>query len=181
MTNNWQRGWRIACAGLAFGLVVLLQLLQPASVVRFDEGLRDTFVRLHARDTPEDRLVIVDIDEHAIQEIGAWPWSRGKVADLIEALMIDYEARKIALDIVFPKRGDDTGDQRLALLLEHLPVIKAQVLDYTPDRTDTLAEGLLSSGQPNQAGAGTGQPTTYPRLAISATTPLSRAPRARAT
>jgi adenylate cyclase len=152
VTNNWQRWGRIACAGLAFGLVVLLQLLQPVSVVRFDEGLRDTFVRLHASDTPEDRLVIVDIDAHAIQEVGNWPWPRGKVADLIEALMIDYEARKIALDIVFPKRGDTTGDQRLALLLEHLPVTKAQVLDYTPDRTDTLAEGALSSGQPSQVG-----------------------------
>ena len=156
MTNNWQRGWRVACAGLAFGLVVLLQVLQPASVVSFDEGLRDIFVRLHASEAPEDRFIIVDIDEHAIQEIGAWPWSRGKVADLIEALMIDYEARKIALDIVFPKRGDTTGDQRLALLLEHLPVTKAQVLDYTSGRAAPLAEGALSSGQPMPEGSDKG-------------------------
>lgn len=134
------------CACLALGLVMLLQLFQPAYVVRFDEGLRDILVRLHASDAPENRLAIVDIDERSMHEVGTWPWPRAKVADLIELLMMDQGARKIALDIVFPKRGDSIGDERLALLLTHLPVTKAQILDYTSDRSDTLAEGKLSHG-----------------------------------
>ena len=131
---------------------MLLQAFQPAYVVRFDEGLRDIFVRLHATQTPDDRLAVVDIDERAMQEIGPWPWPRAKVADLIEILMIDHGVRKIALDIVFPKRSDPIGDERLALLLAHLPVTKAQVLDYTKDRNEALQEGQLSSGQQDPAG-----------------------------
>ena len=62
---------------------MLLQVFQPAYVVRFDEGLRDIFVRLHATETPDERLAVIDIDERAMQEIGPWPWPRAKVADLI--------------------------------------------------------------------------------------------------
>lgn len=147
MTNSGQQRWRLVCVGLALGLVLWLQFFEPLSVMRFDEGLRDTFVRLHASEVPEERVTIVDIDERSMQEVGTWPWPRAKMADLIEALVLDHEARKVALDIVFPKRGDTTGDERLALLFSHLPVTKAQVLDYASDRSDSLAQGVLSSGQ----------------------------------
>ena len=157
---------------------MLLQVFQPAYVVRFDEGLRDIFVRLHATETPDERLAVIDIDERAMQEIGPWPWPRAKVADLIEILMIDHGARKIALDIVFPKRGDPMGDERLALLLTHLPITKAQVLDYTKDRNEALQEGLLSRGPQDPAGQKAVNYRTEPvwyRLGIAPDTPFAAA------
>lgn len=148
MTRYWQRWSRGVCVLLALAVTVLLQLAQPVPLARLDEGLRDIFVRLHASDAPETRMTIVDIDEESLKEEGAWPWPRAKVADLIEGLFLDYGARKVALDIVFPKLADPVGDTRLALLMQHMPVIKAQVLDYAAERSYRLEEGVLSAGQP---------------------------------
>lgn len=156
MTAWARRLCRAAFAALAFALVVLLQSLQPAYVARFDEGLRDIFVRLHASEQPEERIAVVDIDDGSIQELGPWPWPRARVADLVEVLVMEQGARKVALDIVFTRRGDEVGDERLALLLENMPVTEAQVLDYTGGRGEPLEEGMPNGGMELGAGFGLG-------------------------
>ena len=105
---------------------------------------------------------MVDIDERSIQELGQWPWPRARVADLVELLVLEQGARKVALDIVFTRRADKTGDERLSVLLENMPVTQAQVLDYTWGRGETLEVGRLSGGMETgvakvpQAGLGLG-------------------------
>ena len=125
-------------------LVIAMEFLRPAFDRRLDESFRDTFLRLTASSQPEDRLVIVDINDEAIRTVGPWPWSRGQIADLLEILLADYGARAIALDMVFPEASahDPDGELRLAQLLKHGPISIAQVLDYT-DRPEQLAQGVL--------------------------------------
>jgi len=147
VTRYWQRWSRGVCVVLALAVTILLQLAQPNMATRLDEGMRDTFVRLNASEAPETRMTIVDIDEQSLKEEGVWPWPRAKVADLIEGLFLDYDARKVALDIVFPKPADPDGDARLALLMAHMPLTNAQVLDLAADRSYHLEEGVLSAGQ----------------------------------
>lgn len=58
-------------------------------------------------------IVIVDIDEPSLQREGRWPWSRVKVARLIDALE-QQGAKLIGFDVVFSEPEDNPIDQVLA-------------------------------------------------------------------
>ena len=144
---------RLALAGLACALALWVQWQRPGAVVRLDEGLRDAFLRFTADTGPEDRLVVIDINEDALREIGPWPWPRERVADLVETLLGNYAARAVGLDIVFAEPGNAAGDARLAALAQHAPLTLAQVLDFTP-RDLPIFQGVLVGGEPMKAGSG---------------------------
>jgi adenylate cyclase len=58
-----------------------------------------------AKPQPEERLVVVDINEATLSDVGPWPWPRKKVADFVEILLSTYQARAVGLDIVFTEAG----------------------------------------------------------------------------
>lgn len=118
-----------------------------------DEWLRDHFVRLHASARPESRIVIVDIDEASLASAGPWPWPRTRIADVIDALLHDYGARGVALDMVLPEPADSEGDSRLAELARTKPLVLAQALDYV-ERPAPLRIGLLSGGRAAEKNGG---------------------------
>ncbi len=108
-----------------------------------DEWLRDRALRLQTTSAPEPRMLVVDIDEASLAEIGPWPWPSSKIADLTEILLTDYRARGVALDIVLPQPGDHDGDTRLLLLSQNMPLVLAQAFDYSVNRPQPLREGRL--------------------------------------
>jgi adenylate cyclase len=130
---------------LAFVLTLWIEWQRPALVTRLDEGLRDSFLRWNASDQAEDRLVVIDINEAALEQIGPWPWPRQQVADLTELLLGPYGARMVGLDIVFADAGDPQGDARMASLAAHAPLTLAQIFDYTP-RNPPILQGTLTGG-----------------------------------
>ena len=140
--------WLARCLIGAVALVVALVLSEqrPDFVTRLDEGMRDSFVRLTANTIPEERLVVIDIDDASLRELGAWPWSRSKIADMIEFLLGDYEAQGVALDMVFPEPADPLGDMRLAALAQHAPLALAQVFDFS-QRDQPTSQGALAGGE----------------------------------
>lgn len=145
---------RAIIAVLAFAVLLAVEWQRPAYVDRLDEGLRDTFLRLAADSRPEDRLVVIDIDDAALEATGSWPWPRQRVADLTELLLGTYAARAVGMDIVFPEPGDSQGDARLASLAAHAPLALAQIFDYAP-RQPAIVQGTLAGGM-NDARAANG-------------------------
>ena len=141
---------RVGIAVLACVLALFVEWQRPGFILRLDEGLRDSFVRLIADRQPENRVVVIDIDEETLREIGPWPWPRTQVADLVEILLGTYGARAVGLDVVFPEPGDAAGDARLAALAEHAPLALAQIFDFTP-RDKAVLEGTLVGGINQQA------------------------------
>lgn len=136
---------RALIAFLACLLVALTELIQPSLERQLNEGLRDIFLRLAASKSFENRVVIVDINDEDLRLLGPWPWSRSRIADMVEILLTDHGARAVGLDIVFPESSVDdvAGDMRLAHLAQYGPLALAQVLDYTP-RTIPLTQGVLA-------------------------------------
>ncbi|MEF8834491.1 MAG: CHASE2 domain-containing protein, partial [Halofilum sp. (in: g-proteobacteria)] len=61
----------------------------------------------------DERIVIVDIDETSLKQIGQWPWPRDTLARLVERLVDDYGARTVGFDVVFAERAQ--GDEVTAL------------------------------------------------------------------
>jgi len=116
-----------------------------------DEWLRDQFLRLQVSQAPEPRVLVVDIDESSMASLGPWPWPRARLADLAEILLNNYQARGVALDIVLPRPADAAGDQRLALLAAHAPLVLPQAFDFNNTRPEPLREGVLAGALPNTA------------------------------
>lgn len=67
--------------------------------------------RLHLTMTGgmDDRIVIVDIDEKSLAEVGRWPWSRNVVAKLLEQLFDRYQVAVVGFDVVFAEPDTSSG------------------------------------------------------------------------
>ena len=139
---------RLGIGLVACLLTVSVEWLRPGFVVSLDEAFRDIALQLWAKPQPEERLVVVDINEATLSDVGPWPWPRKKVADLVEILLSTYQARAVGLDIVFTEPGDSQGDTRLASLAAHAPLTLAQIFDYT-QRSSPIMQGHLTGGVPS--------------------------------
>ncbi|WP_230412371.1 CHASE2 domain-containing protein [Undibacterium hunanense] len=153
--------WLIIAA-MAVGLCAVNQWL-PESHRLFsgDEWLRDHYVRFSAKELPEQRLALIDIDDHSIDVLGAAPWPRTRIADLIEKLIVEFDVRGVALDIYFEEQKDTVGDQRLAMLATHGPVVLAQAFDFSKDKFTPARNGQLIGGK----SLATAKPGAPPRMA----------------
>ena len=98
---------------IALGLLVTLlvcwiHVIPPAGVGtlvdRLDNLLYDQRFNLMPKPVknPENKIVIVDIDERSLQAEGQWPWDRFKVGQLVERLT-DYGVIVTGFDVTFPE------------------------------------------------------------------------------
>src|ERR1700694_5782700 len=101
---------------LALGLTILAaaQAVAPDAVVeRLDLFLYDMRMQL-PKVQMDRRIVIVDIDEKSLAEIGRWPWSRDVVAAMIEQLNTRYRVRTTVFDVLFAEPDTSSGYLTLA-------------------------------------------------------------------
>ncbi|NMM25962.1 MAG: adenylate/guanylate cyclase domain-containing protein [Glaciimonas sp.] len=114
---------------LALALVgaVLVPLLRPGWLQPLALVLDDWRVRLTVTPFPESRIVIVDIDEHSLSALGAWPWPRDSLARMLRILLDDYQVAAVAMDMVMPEVR--SGEAALAAQLQRPQVTAAVVFD----------------------------------------------------
>jgi adenylate cyclase len=98
-----QHGARIAVTLIPLLLAVLHSVgVMPVGVLqRLDHIIYDARLRATLPGTLEPRIVIVDIDEKSLAEVGRWPWPRDRVAQLVDALFDDQQVALLGLDTVF--------------------------------------------------------------------------------
>ena len=101
---------------IALGLAIALLFLGDAAkfyrlgFIQFiDAKLYDYRLRLTLPKTGDDRIVILDIDEKSLKEEGRWPWSRDKMAKLMDELFDRYGAAVVGFDVVFAEKDDSSG------------------------------------------------------------------------
>lgn len=108
MPSRAFRSRRLSIAAVVTTLAaVALTIARPPLLNRLDNDLYDALTRSAGREPPGGRVVIVDIDEQSLADIGQWPWPRDVVARLIERIRAGGAAA-VALDIVFPERDRET-------------------------------------------------------------------------
>ena len=86
---------------------------------RLENYLYDARVRLDVREGQDPRIAIVDIDEKSLQVEGHWPWSRDKLALLLDNLFDKYHATLVGFDVVFAEPDESSGLNVLRSLAEH--------------------------------------------------------------
>lgn len=97
-------------------------------LTRINHIFYDINLKIFYKKNKSDNIVIVDIDEKSLQHEGRWPWSRSKVATMIENLQ-HSGAAVITFDILFPEQEPDIANT----LLNHAQQTKGtptQVTDY---------------------------------------------------
>jgi adenylate cyclase len=57
----------------------------------------------------DERIVILDIDEASLGEIGRWPWSRDLMAETLDKLFTRYGVELVAFDVVWAERDPSSG------------------------------------------------------------------------
>jgi adenylate cyclase len=80
---------------------------------KVDAARHDFWVELFALDTIDERIVIVDIDEKSLKEIGRWPWPRAQTARLTANLFQEYGVTAVGYDIIFAEPDQSSGLQVL--------------------------------------------------------------------
>ena len=101
--------------GLGVTLIVVLLFSPPLSLFELTQGkLYDLSLRIRGSLPAPKGLTIVMIDDRSAARIARWPWSRTKVAELLNRLS-KAGAKIIAFDIVFsPSEAErPTGNDHL--------------------------------------------------------------------
>jgi adenylate cyclase len=108
--------WSRVSLRLVLAIVPLVLVLPHAlgwreseSLARFENYLYDLRVRATMPGGVDPRIVIVDIDERSLAVEGQWPWSRRKLAALVDALFDRYGARVVGFDALFAEPEENSA------------------------------------------------------------------------
>lgn len=103
---------------LLAGLLLLATSLRYSQLLaRFDTLSYDLLLPAQAPQMSPD-IVIIDIDDASIMEIGRWPWPRNTHAELLNVLS-KYQSKAIGLDIIFSEAQNPDADHALAQAVEN--------------------------------------------------------------
>ncbi len=108
---------------IVLGLAVLLLFLLHAAgifelrfVNRLEYALYDARLLATQPRTLDDRIVILDIDEKSIAEIGHFPWSRDKLASIVDKLFTQQKIAMVGFDVVWAEKDTSSGLDELERL-----------------------------------------------------------------
>ena len=69
----------------------------------------DARVKLTLPEATEKHVVIIDIDEKSLGELGRWPWNRDVMSGIVDSLFDYYRIKTIGFDTVFAEADEDEG------------------------------------------------------------------------
>jgi signal transduction histidine kinase len=111
----------VAAACLTFAVVVLL-LSWTTYFSQFNSSAFDFTLRIAGEIKPASPTVIVAIDEDSVRRVGRWPWSRDKLAVLLDRIQ-EGKPRTIAMDVLLDDTTEEASDRALADAISRVPSI----------------------------------------------------------
>jgi adenylate cyclase len=102
--------------------IIALFLLHSASILRLplvdtlENRLYDLRLNSQLSHKADPRVVIADIDEESLAEIGRWPWGRDRLARLVNELFDRYKINLLAFDVMFVEPDASSGLSKLVEL-----------------------------------------------------------------
>jgi adenylate cyclase len=164
---RWARRFgltRAVCVVLLFALVPL-RILDPAPLEEIRLRTFDFYQSLRPRETVSRPVVIVDIDEASLKDIGQWPWPRTILADLVTRLA-ELGVVAIGFDIVFAE-PDRMSPSIAATSFRNLDDDTRNKLRTLPSNDEVFAQAIRRSRVVvGQAGSATAAPRSEAEAAL---------------
>lgn len=153
--SQWARKFGVAravCLLLLFALVPL-RVWDPRALEEVRLRTFDLYQTIRPREQKIRPVVIADIDEASLKEVGQWPWPRTTLADLVNRLS-QLGAVAIGFDIIFPE-FDRMSPGVAADTFRDIDDATRDKLRELPSNDAVLAEAIKRSGRVivGQAGA----------------------------
>ena len=126
----------LALLGLA-GLV--LYRIEDTPLANLHAAQFDHYQRQMPRPREEQPAIVVEIDSRSLAEYGQWPWSRDRVAELVERILAGAPLA-VGLDMLFSEQ-DHYSPEALA---QRLPSLSPTALQQLPNPDRHLAQVLAS-------------------------------------
>ena len=100
----------------------------------FDNRLRDYLFTIRGEIPNTNNVIVIDIDEKSLQELGQWPWSREKISKILNNLT-DSKIGLIGMDIVFAEEDNSSPHK----VFEKYNVEKENIPNYDEVFAKTIA------------------------------------------
>ncbi len=123
-------GLKVAVAATL--VVVLTYYFDPDFLSLLELKTLDLRFLHRGRMETSGKIVLVSIDEKSIDELGRWPWPRGRMAELLD-ILVQGEAKVVGFDIVWAEPDESSEQRSLSVVrrkLKELKVSNRQLENY---------------------------------------------------
>jgi len=124
-------------------LVILLAASNPNLFAPLRNSIFDTYQNIKPRENSDSAVVIIDVDEASISQLGQWPWPRTQLAAMLERIN-RANAASIGFDMVFSE-PDRTSPKEV---MKNIPAgeaerkIMVEMLAKLPDNDQVFGEAI---------------------------------------
>ena len=173
-------------SALAVVLMAAISSLFAPQLQQWEERLASRTWAMADSSATERRVVVVDIDEKSTQALGAWPWPRDRMAQLLNGLDA-YGVNLKVVDVLFDGEQNAAQDAKLVEALQagalqtgalqtqnsKAPTVISQLFALSPDAQ--VKSGMLAGALESGAGSANSN-TTCPSAATQAFGFMAAAP-----
>ena len=99
----------LSLAVLAIFLLHSSTLLRIPLIDSLENLAYDARLNFTLPNTVDNRIVIADIDEKSLSEVGQWPWERSTLARLMDILFDHYQIKVVGFDMIFAEEDESSG------------------------------------------------------------------------
>lgn len=140
--------WQLAIVAFAVVAAVVLLFLPPRELRLLENASKDLMLRMRGEAPKDARILIVDIDEKSLKQLGQWPWSRNILAKMVDNLT-RAEVAAIGMDVIFaePDRSSPhrigkefaieqplpNYDAQFAQSIANSPTVTGYIFAFSPD------------------------------------------------
>lgn len=118
---------------------LILYRIEDTPLASLHAAQFDRYQRQMPREREDQPAIVVEIDSRSLAEYGQWPWSRDRVAELLEHIQAG-EPLAVGLDMMFSER-DHYSPESLA---QRLPALTPEYLQRLPNPDQHLAQALAA-------------------------------------
>ncbi len=118
----------------------MLRISNPWSVEMLRNSVFDSYQEISPREVESEQIILVEIDETSLKEMGQWPWPRNLVAELTEKILF-HHPKVLGIDILFPE-PDRTSPDLIAKQSQNLPKGIKDLLASLPSNDAMLATSM---------------------------------------
>ncbi|MDD2896978.1 MAG: adenylate/guanylate cyclase domain-containing protein [Aliarcobacter sp.] len=117
-------------------LIVFVYIFPPSILQSLDDRLRDSMFTIRGEIAPKsDSVLIIDIDEKSLQQLGQWPWPRDILSKILKNLN-DKNIAIVGLDIVFAEEDRSSPHN----IFKKFNIKKDVVPNYDLEFAQTIAD-----------------------------------------